>query len=166
MAVQLLSLIMMKKEKENINERYLQKLEKHLENSQASAKYSSDRFDILIVAISSSALIVTIGFVKNLIGDSNSVDTTLLKTSWLLFVMTIIVNLTSQLSAFYSHKYDYKVTRNLIRIERKKNVIGNQKLFEKICSKLNWTTQALNIISFITLFAAIIVMVLFYSKNI
>jgi hypothetical protein len=88
------------KEKKNItNDRYITKLEKHLENSVSSAKYSSDRFDVLIVTTSTSSLIVTIGFVKNIIGESENLDTTLLKVSWLLLVITIIANLSSQLSA-------------------------------------------------------------------
>lgn len=156
----------MGKQKIKVDERYISKLEKHIEDSQASAKYSSDRFDILIITISTSALIVSIGFIKNLIGDAVQLDTSLLKLSWLLFVLTIIANLISQLSAYYSHVYDCKVTRNLIRIERNKEIKGNQVRFEEICANLNKTTQMLNISSFITLCAAITILVIFYSKNI
>ncbi len=155
----------MKENKPEISNRYLDKLEKHLETSKDSAKYASDRFDILIVTISTTALVVTIGFVNNLIGK-NDVDTSLLKFSWLLFVVTIITNLTSQLTSYYSHKTEEKITRNLIRIERNKEPIGKQNELEILSNRLDKTTQILNIISFITLFIAIIVIVIFYSKNI
>lgn len=155
----------MKEKKPEINNRYIEKLAKHLERTKDSAKYASDRFDILIVTISTTALVITIGFVKNLIGE-NDVDTSLLKLSWLFFVVTIFTNLTSQLTSYYSHRTEEKIIRNLIRIERKKEPIGKQNKFETLSSRLDNATQILNIISFITMFLAIILIVIFYSKNI
>lgn len=156
----------MKNRKQDTNSRYIDKLEKHMEKSNDSAKYASDRFDVLIVTISTTALVITIGFVKNFIGDDELIDTSLLKTSWLFFVITIIANLTSQLTSYYSHKMESKITRNLIRIERNKEPFGNQIRLDIISRVLDITTQILNAISFVTLFIAIIVIVVFYSNNI
>lgn len=155
----------MKGNKTETNNRYVENLEKHLDRTRDSSKYASDRFDILIVTISTTALVVTLGSVNNLIGK-NEVDTSLLKISWLLFVVTIITNLTSQLTSYYSHRTEEKITRNLIRIERNKDPLGKQDYLERLSSRLNNATQIFNMTSFITLFLAIIVIVIFYSKNI
>jgi ATP/ADP translocase len=156
----------MKKVKKDIDTDYIERLEKHIENAQSSTKYSSDRFDILIVTISTTALIVTIGSVKNFIGEDETINLGLLKASWLLFVITIIANLLSQLTSYYAHKYDIKVTRNIIRKEKGKPLKGNQNWNFKICAYLSNSTQILNLISIATLIAAIITIVKFYSKNI
>jgi len=153
-------------EHETQSDRYVKKLETHLENAKSSAKYSSDRFDILIITISSTALVTTIGFAKYFLSETKSVDTNLLKLGWLLFVCTIITNLFSQLSAYYSHVYDVKVTNNLIRIERGKEPKGDQAKFEKYCNGLSLTTTIFNHVSLGTLILGIIVIVIFFSNNI
>lgn len=152
--------------KETQSERYLRKLETHLENAESSAKYSSDRFDILIVTISSTALVTTIGFAKYFLSEIENVNTNLLKVGWLLFVITVISNLLSQLSAYYSHIYDAKATNNLIRIERQKEPKGNKEKIEAICNRLSCLTTFLNHLSLVTLIAGIIIIVLFFSNNI
>lgn len=146
------------------DERYLSNLEKHIERAKEAQKYSADRFDILLISLSSTALALSIGFVNNVVPDLKATDTSLLKTSWLLFVVTLISNLTSQVSGYYAHVYDIKTTRNLIRAERGKNQKGNQKKFETYCSNLNNTTNVLNAISLLCLFGGIITIVSFFSR--
>lgn len=153
-------------EQETQSERYIRKLETHLEDAKSSAKYSSDRFDILIITISSTALVTTIGFARYFLGEIENVNTNLLKVGWLLFVITIISNLLSQLSAYYSHIYDVKATTNLIRIEREKEPKGNKEKIETICNRLSSLTTYLNHASLATLIVGIIVIVLFFSNNI
>lgn len=148
------------------HERYLNKLEKHVEFSKEASKYSSDRFDILLISLSTSALVLSIGFVKNVIPNLKEIDTSLLKTSWLLFVIALIANLISQVTGFYSHKYDIKVTINLIRDERGNLPKGDQRSFKFYCEILNKTTLTLNGISLLTLLSGVIVLVLFFSNNI
>ena len=148
------------------HERYIDKLEKHVSFAKESSRYSSDRFDILLISLSTSGLILSIGFVDEIIPNLKCIDSTLLKTSWLLFVIALVSNLTSQVSGYYANQYDIKVTRNLIREERGSNLIGSQKQFENYCSTLNGLTLLLNGVSLITLISGIITLVLFISNNI
>lgn len=148
------------------NERYIKNLSDHRENALESARYSSDRFDILIVSISTTALVVSIGSIKGFLADAIAIDTRLIKVAWVFFVVTILCNLTSQLTAYYSHKTDARITKNMIRDERKKPMIGNQEKLEKRCRSLNSATQALNIASFVGLIIGIIMTVCFYAINI
>jgi len=146
--------------------RFIRKLEVHSEQSQQSANYSSDRFDVLIITISTTALAISIGFSKSLLDQSENTNTGLLKFSWLLFVLSIIGNLLSQLSSLYSHRYDIKATRNIIREARGKTMQGNQSRNIKISAYLDNLTEGLNVSSLIALIAGIITIVIFFSKNI
>jgi len=148
------------------HERYLEKLEKHISLAKESSIYSSDRFDILLISLSTSALVLSIGFVDKVIPNLGCIDTSLLKFSWLLFVITLISNLISQVSGFYANQYDIKVTRNLIRGKRGSKLKGDQKKLEKSCKNLNRLTLNLNGASLLSLITGIIILVLFFSNNI
>lgn len=147
------------------HERYLDKLEKHISLAKESSKYSSDRFDILLISLSTSALILSIGFVDKIIPNLQCVNTSLLKLAWLLFVTALVSNLTSQVTGYFSNVFDIKVTTNLIRNERGKQLKGNQKKFEVFCKTLNSLTLILNALSLTSLVTGIVLMVLFFSNN-
>lgn len=148
------------------HDRYIDKLEKHVEFARDASKYSSDRFDILIISLSTSALILSIGFVKNVITNLNDVDTLLLKASWLFFVIALVSNLISQVTGYYANKIDIKVTKNLIREERGKSMKGNQVAYERNCKILNIITLLLNALSLLLLITGIVILVKFFSENI
>lgn len=148
------------------HDRYLSKLENHIQFSKDASRYSSDRFDILLISLSTSSLVLSIGFVKNIVPDLKCIDTTTLKISWLLFVICLISNLISQVSGYYSHHFDIKVTRNLIREERGRNYKGNQNKYERYCSNLNRVTLWLNGFSLLLLITGIVLLVFFFSNQI
>ncbi len=88
------------------HDRYLGNLERHVSIAKESSKYSSDRFDILLISLSTSALILSIGFVDKVKPNLKCIDTSLLKLSWLLFVITQIL--------IYYHKYQVIMQINTI----------------------------------------------------
>jgi len=146
------------------HKRYIGKLEKHIEATRESSRYSSDRFDILIISLSTSALILTMGFVNNILETSPNTNPILLKTSWLFFVLALISNLISQVSGYFTNTYEIKISTNLVRIERGKEPKGKQKRFIIWSSILNWATLILNGLSLIFLITGIIILVKFYSE--
>ena len=146
--------------------RYINKLEKHIEQAKDSAKYSLDRFDILIISLSTCSLIFSIGFVKDIIPNLNDINTTLLKLAWLFFLISLIANLISQVSGYYANKYDIKITQNIIREKRNKKMKGNQNLYKQICKYLNYATIWLNGLSLILLISGLIALIVFFHKYI
>ncbi len=108
--------------------------------------YSEKEFDRLIVYLSSGALILTIGFVKNIISISEDTDTTLLKISWICFAFSLLIMLTS-----------HKVSIHSMNLELKGK---NEK--SDVCDK--WT-NALNWGSYILLFTGIILFIIFISNK-
>lgn len=109
--------------KKKINKKYIEQLQNYVESIQKAIDYSVERFDILIISLSSSGLVLSVGFVKNIITDFSNVNPILLKITWLLFTSSLIMNLLSQVTGYYANKYDLKVTKDIIRTEKGKKVL-------------------------------------------
>lgn len=148
------------------HKRYLEKLEKHKEDSRISAKYSSDRFDILIISLSTMSLILSIGFIKDFVKGNECIDLTLIKLAWFVFSASIISNLISQITGYFTNIYEIKIDTNLIREEREKKMKGENNSFIKISNLLNISTLILNGFSFLGLIIGIILITIFFVNNI
>jgi diacylglycerol kinase family enzyme len=145
--------------------RFIRNLEDHKEKTTANLKYSIDRFDILIISISSGGLVFSMGFIKDIIPKTPSINFLLLKISWMFFGLAIVLNLLSQVTGYYANNFELKITKNLIRQERKKAMMGNQTSFE--CKKriMNFITNLFNVLSLFLLIGGIILFVIFMSKT-
>jgi hypothetical protein len=148
------------------HKRYLEKLEKHKEDSSLSAKYSSDRFDILVISLSTTSLIFSIGFIKDFNIVKDCINLILIKTAWIMFSTSIISNLISQITGYFTSIYDIKIDTNSIRNERGKKSKGNNDSFIRISNRLNKATLYLNAFSFLNLIIGIIFLITFFSNNI
>lgn len=146
--------------------RYIGKLEKHIELTKENTRYSSDRFDILIISLSTSALVFSIGFIKDIVIDFSSLDTSCLKTSWLLFVIALISNLISQVSGYFSNFYDIKVTASMIREERGNPKDDDEVRNDQMHKYFNYITHFLNLASLMNFIIGVIILISFISNNI
>ncbi|MCB9164826.1 MAG: hypothetical protein H6592_10430 [Flavobacteriales bacterium] len=146
--------------------RYIASLEKHIDNAKEAAKYSSDRFDILLISLSTGSLLFSIGFAKDMVKDISKADTSYLKTAWLLFTVSLVSNLISQVTSYYSHQIDIKVSKNKIREKRGKEAKDNPKRTEWWCEALNHSTNALNAIGLAAFICGVVALVWFSSTNI
>jgi hypothetical protein len=147
-------------------DRYIAILEKHLDSTKESVRYSSDRFDILIISLSTSALVLSIGFLKDIIKNFSSIDIICLKTSWFLFVVALLSNLISQVSGYFANRYEIKVTTSLIAQERGNSPDADFSKNEKLCKRLNYITQYLNLVSLLSFIFGVIFLVRFITINI
>ncbi|QEE50072.1 hypothetical protein FUA48_10925 [Flavobacterium alkalisoli] len=159
------------KESEEKRLRYIVNLEKHCERAQDHKKYSTDRFDILVISISTTALIFSIGFVKDFVKGINNVNYFTLKLSWLLFVMTIFFNLISQVSSYYANNYDYLVTKLILKEKRNRKELTcdeqyKQKKYDKRCRRCSKLTDVLNLVCLLFLTIGLVVLIFFFSMNI
>ena len=149
-----------------INQKYIENLENHIISTKESVKYSLERFDILIISLATSALILSIGFVKDIVVNFECLNLTLLKISWLLFLVALITNLFSQVTGYFANNLEIKISKNLIKEEKGKPMKGNQVKLE--CKKvlIDNSTKILNGLSLLSLITGIIILVTFLSKNI
>jgi hypothetical protein len=109
-------------------------------------KYSSEQFDKSLTLLASGGLVVTIGFVEKILKITQETNLVLLKLTWILFASTLLLNLFSHLSSSLS-----------IDLELKKR--------NKSSSFFNGTTLVLNILSIIAVMTAIVLFIVFVSKN-
>ena len=150
--------------KKKIDEKYIGQLQNYVDSIQKAMDYSIERFDILIISLSTSGLILSIGFVKDIIKDFTKVNPILLKVTWLLFASSLVMNLISQVTGYYANKFDLKVTRDLIRTEKGKKSKINVRRTDFFHKTLNSGTMLLNGCSLVSLISGIIVLIIFISK--
>lgn len=149
-----------------INKRYINKLERFVEKSEETSKYSIERFDLLLISLSTTALVLSIGFVKDLVPNFKEIDTSYLKFSWLLFSLSLILNLISQVTGYFANEYSIRVTKNMIKIERGKKESENQRLFIWLETFLSNSTMTINGICLISFITGSIILINFISTNI
>lgn len=143
---------------------YIERLKNYAETTKKSIDYSLERFDILIITLSSSGLLLSIGFVKDIIKDFSKVNPILLKTTWLLFALALITNLVSQVTGYYANKIDLKITEDIICTEKGKDSKIKMKQMELMQSIFDSCTMILNGGSLISLISGIVTLILFISK--
>lgn len=108
--------------------------------------YAQEEFDKLIVYLNSGALILTIGFVKDITKITEQTDTMILIFSWSSFVFSLLTILVSHKTAMLST--DYELNEKETTSDR----------FDDLTSILNWT-------SFFSFMTGIILFIIFITNN-
>lgn len=149
-----------------VDKDYINSLQKHADSTQIKMKYALERFDILIISLSSSGMVLSIGFVKDIISDFSKVNPILLKMTWLLFALSLIMNLFSQVTGYYANRLDLRVTNNIIRTEQGKDSRLDTQQLDKRKKQINLVTFSLNAGSLFCLITGIVTLIVFISKYI
>lgn len=103
-------------------------------------KYAGEQYDKLIVYLSSGALVLTVGFIENVVDLSRTNDLFLLYSSWICFSTSLIIILISHRTSLLSIDLEIK--------EKKTSDFWNT-----MTDILNWLSMialVIGIISFIT----------------
>lgn len=150
---------MKKKDKKHISD-----LKEYLTKAEERVKYSSERFDILIISLSSGGLILALSLFENF--KNSYIDKSYIKLSWLFFSLALIINLSSQVTGYLANKYDIKGTKNDIYKIEGKETLGNQKWIDRYQNISDFLTKWFNIVSFISLTIGIIFLILFINLKI
>lgn len=148
------------------NERYIGKLDKHIEDTRSSSNYAIERFDILIISISTAALGFSLAFLKDIVKHGALVNKQLLLTIWILFGIAIVINLLSQKTSFYSCEYAIKISENKSRRARGKDEKWDEKKIKYWNLILNRTTIVFNFISLGTLIGGLVCVIIFAYQSI
>lgn len=109
--------------------------------------YSSKQFDQLLVYLSGGALVLTLGFAKDIVKITESTNKSLLVIAWSLFALSLILILFSHKSAIKSMDLELD------------NKTETSNTFDIVTEILNYSSLA-------SLFTGIIVFVIFVIKNI
>lgn len=145
-----------------IDEKYITELKEYKKTAEVRLKYSIERFDILIISLSSGGLILAI----NLFSNFKLAEKTLISYSWLFFSIALILNLISQLTGYLANKFDINCTDNLISEVERDLLSPDTEMNETLKSLSNLSTYFLNFFSLISLIAGIIILIYFVNNKI
>ncbi|MBY8962717.1 hypothetical protein KJK34_08140 [Flavobacterium sp. D11R37] len=140
----------------------IERYQKHIDETNKIAEYAVNRFDILVISLSTAALGFSISFKKDFDGV-DACDLTL-KFAWLFLILCIISNLLSQVSSYYSCKYEVLFHKNKIRLKENKEANGDQKKIDLLCSFCNSATNLLNGISLFSIIVGKILLLIFFWR--
>jgi hypothetical protein len=150
-------------------DQYINKLEEWITERKKALDYSLEQFDKLIITLSSGALILTVGFVRDIVKISANTNTFLLKCSWYLMALALVFSLLSQISAYLSNRFEIDYTRieikNLMEFgtfEKKGFKIKLLALFKNYVNKI---TVILNVLSLVVLISGIAAFIKFINQN-
>lgn len=148
------------------DDRFIKNLQLHIDSTNQIAKYSLERFDTLIISLSGGGLVVSISLVKDVIKNFDKIDHGLLKVTWVFFGLSLVLNLFSQITAYYANKEEIKISKGLIRKKRLKPAKHNHERLECIKKWLNNFTVSFNALCVLSFVVAIILLIIFMNKNI
>lgn len=141
------------------DKKHIKKLEAYKLEAKAREKYALDRFDILIISLSSGGLVLSLGILEKFL----IVDKSLVNLAWLFFSCALISNLLSQITGYKANKVDIKCTQMCIDETKGLHPRDTHIKIDKIKERFNKFTSALNIISFLSLSAGIILLIIFVN---
>ena len=155
---------------DNKLESYISELERWLSERKKDLDYSLEQFDKLIILISSGGLVLTIGFVRDIVTITESSNTFLLKACWYLLALALILNLLAQISSFLANKIEINITqKELNELKDKGEFDENSKSIKSkrlLFNISNSSVKILNIISFVSMVIGISIFVVFVNQNI
>ena len=152
------------------DKKYVESLKSWIEERKLDLNYSMEQFDKLIIALSSGGLILTIGFVRDIIKITEETNTNLLKSCWYLLTLALISNLIGQMCAFLANKLEINITQiEISSYETKKEYNENQPQIKRkryLFHFANYSIKILNALSFLSLVIGIILFIIFVNHNI
>jgi len=95
--------------------------------------YAVEKFDTLIVSLSSGGLVFSVGFIKDVIKDFHKTDLFWLKICWMCFAIALIGSLISQVTGYYSNRYERRAQRCRIKKLKGETQVNSTDIEDVIC---------------------------------
>ena len=143
------------------DKKYIIALKEYITTAESRVKYSLERFDILIISLSSGGLALSSSLYEHFTDGNKN----FLNIAWIFFSSALIINLLSQITGYHANKLDIKCTNILIDEVKGKQEEGAHKKLDCIKSICNFLTSMLNGLSFVCLTTAIVLVILFNLKK-
>jgi len=143
------------------DKKYIDSLKEYIVSAEGRVKYSLERFDILIISLSSGGLALSTSLYENF----KNVDKTLINIGWIFFSSALIINLLSQITGYKANKLDIKCTYIVIDEVKGKQIEGSHKKLDCLKMVFNFLTTAFNILSFLCLSVGIILIIFFINEK-
>ncbi|MCE7044658.1 hypothetical protein [Dyadobacter sp. CY312] len=145
---------------------YIQRKKDCIADLLKDENYAIEKFDSLIISLSSGGLVFSIGFIKDVIKDFHKIDLLWLKVCWICFGLSLILNLISHVTSFYSNRFEKKALKLAIKKRQSKIIKQDPKQPERISDIFNSGTMALNGLSLLSFLTAVVTLVYFIYSNV
>lgn len=142
------------------DKKHLLELKEYLTSALARAKYSIERFDILIITLSSGGIALSMSFFENY----KSTDKTMVYNGCVFFSFALIINLVSQGTGYFANKYDIKYVRQEIREIEKKVYVEDYEKYDCYKNVFNFLTNLFNISSLISFIIGMVYIIIFIKN--
>ncbi|WP_309612824.1 hypothetical protein [Flavobacterium sp.] len=139
---------------------YVNKLNTHVDNAKLRAKYALERFDILIISLSSGGIALSATFFEKF----EDIDKLNVFWACIFFSVSLVINLLSQVNGYYANNYDIKYTVEEIRETEKKDFYKNYKVYDCFKNVFDVLTTLFNLISLLSFIVGIICLLLFINN--
>ena len=119
------------------DEKHIEDLKEYIKSAESRANYSIERFDILIISLSSGGIALSVRFFDKF----ESIDKNNVFYGCLFFAISLIINLLSQVTGYYANRNDIKYSNEEIRELDNKKFINTITSFDSkatIYRKNNW----------------------------
>jgi hypothetical protein len=126
---------------------YKKKLEVYIERAKIREKYALERFDILIISLSSGGIALSAAFFEKF----NATNKSNVFEACIFFSIALVVNLLSQITGYYANNFDIKYTVEEIREIEKKDFNLNYKIYDCYKTIFNVITNVFNLVSLLGL---------------
>lgn len=144
-------------------------LEAWIKTRKKDLNYAYEQFDKLIILISSGGLVLTIGFVRDIVEINADTNTGLLKGSWYLLTAALIINLLGQIMSLIANNLEIKITNAeivLLKEGKEPSESGCVNWIRKVFFRIsNFSVKISNILSFLLLVTGIVVFIIFVNQN-
>lgn len=142
------------------NKKHIASLNEYRKTAETRVKYSIERYDILIISLSSGGIALAAGFFEKF----KDIDKSNVYYACLFFSISIIINLLSQVTGYYANRNDIKYCNQEIRELEGKSYIKNYKKYDCFKIVFNFFTISFNGISLLSLIIGTI-FILIFIKN-
>jgi hypothetical protein len=136
---------------------YLDELKEYLVKLEQTKLYSIQRFDIIVLVISTSGIFLLINLIGTLHKELPECVLIFLKISISVFALSIVSNLASQKFAYFSSENHRKICEEKIYNLKYKSERSKHKKEEKRAEYQSRLVYILNVISLVSLVVAIII---------
>jgi hypothetical protein len=142
------------------NKEHIANLNEYLKTAETRANYSIERYDILIISLSSGGIALVAVFFDKF----KDIDKSDVYYGSLFFSIAIIINLLSQVTGYFANSNDIKYCNEEIKELEGKNYYLNYQKYDYFKKIFNFLTTLFNSISLLSFIAGAI-FVLIFIKN-
>lgn len=142
------------------NKEHIANLNDYLKTAETRANYSIERYDILIISLSSGGIALVAGFFDKF----KDIDKSDVYYGSLFFSIAIIINLLSQVTGYFANSNDIKYCNEEIKELEGKNYYLNYQKYDCFKKIFNFLTTLFNGISLLSFIAGAIFLLIFIKN--